>query len=263
MEISTRNALGKGKFILSTGRRAIGLIIISLLRKWMVLTKGSSKISASCQIPKLENIYSSIGLHKRDGLFVEIGGYDGESFSNTSFLADQGWRGVYIEPLPENAFFIVCRHWLNNIRVIMAAISKSENFVDLHSMGPLSTSSNATREAFKEISWATDAAKQSVVRRVRGRTLESAFKSASIPDEFDLLVVDVEGLEEEIIDQLASSLYRPSIIVAELEDSHPDFKDFPNLIKSHKRAREKICKLGYSEIYSDEINTIFKREKGE
>ena len=44
------------------------------------------------------------------GTFVEIGAYDGESFSNTSFLADLGWNGLYVEPVPKFAALCRARH---------------------------------------------------------------------------------------------------------------------------------------------------------
>lgn len=55
----------------------------------------------NCQIPHCAAIFEELFGLKRDGFFVEAGAYDGESFSNTSFLADIGWRGVYVEPVVE------------------------------------------------------------------------------------------------------------------------------------------------------------------
>ncbi|KAF2368423.1 Methyltransferase FkbM [Trinorchestia longiramus] len=41
--------------------------------------------------------------HKRNGVFVECGGYDGEFLSNTVFLERfRGWTGLLIEPEPAN-----------------------------------------------------------------------------------------------------------------------------------------------------------------
>jgi len=39
---------------------------------------------------------------KRNGVFVDIGAYDGVTFSNTLMLErDRGWAGICIEPLPD------------------------------------------------------------------------------------------------------------------------------------------------------------------
>jgi len=37
---------------------------------------------------------------KSDGRFLDIGAYDGEVFSNTRMLVEQGWSGVFVEPSP-------------------------------------------------------------------------------------------------------------------------------------------------------------------
>lgn len=36
-----------------------------------------------------------------DGCFIDIGAYDGISFSNTKLFEELGWKGICIEPLPE------------------------------------------------------------------------------------------------------------------------------------------------------------------
>src|SRR5277367_874876 len=39
---------------------------------------------------------------KRGGTFVDVGAYDGETFSNTLFFErHMGWNGLCIEPLPD------------------------------------------------------------------------------------------------------------------------------------------------------------------
>src|ERR1700757_1585285 len=66
------------------------LLQIAVSRKFSTMTKGTSPVSISCQIPNLRDRYESLGLNPHIGYFVEDGAFDGESFSNTSFLADQG-----------------------------------------------------------------------------------------------------------------------------------------------------------------------------
>ena len=40
--------------------------------------------------------------NKRDGIFVEIGAFDGVSLSNTYFFEKElGWQGICVEPIPE------------------------------------------------------------------------------------------------------------------------------------------------------------------
>ena len=58
-------------------------------------------------------MYAFVFGYKENGTFVEIGAYDGESFSNTSGLADIGWTGHYVEPIPAFAAACAARHSAN------------------------------------------------------------------------------------------------------------------------------------------------------
>jgi len=57
--------------------------------------------------------------NKTDGYFIEIGGYDPFTFSNTRKLVELGWSGVYVEPSP------IC---MKNFRTQYDANSKIELF---------------------------------------------------------------------------------------------------------------------------------------
>lgn len=46
----------------------------------------------------LSSIYNFVFGYKTDGLFVEVGAYDGESFSNTSCLAGMLRAGGAVQP---------------------------------------------------------------------------------------------------------------------------------------------------------------------
>lgn len=68
---------------------------------------------SSCQIKPLAEILATHLGYKTTGTFLEIGGFDGESFSNTATLADIGWTGYYIEPIREYADRAAARHARN------------------------------------------------------------------------------------------------------------------------------------------------------
>jgi FkbM family methyltransferase len=53
------------------------------------------------QLGQDEFVYKNYFRGKRDGVFVDVGAYDGKKFSNTLFFEKfLGWNGVCIEPLP-------------------------------------------------------------------------------------------------------------------------------------------------------------------
>ena len=47
----------------------------------------------------LNKIYYDIFGKKTDGFFVEVGAFDGLSWSNTNCLVKNNWSGIYIEPV--------------------------------------------------------------------------------------------------------------------------------------------------------------------
>src|SRR5262245_48523352 len=117
------------------------LLQIAVSRKFSTMTQGTSPVPISCQIPNLRERYESFGLSPHTGYFVEIGAFDGESFSNTSFLADQGWSGLYVEPVPTFCSQIKLRHLfnLNRVSIENSAMAETAGVSDLHLMGTLST----------------------------------------------------------------------------------------------------------------------------
>ena len=44
------------------------------------------------------------------GTFLDIGAFDGKTFSNTKRLSDLGWRGVLVEPAPKPFFALIETH---------------------------------------------------------------------------------------------------------------------------------------------------------
>ena len=70
-------------------------------------------VANTCQVPhfgSLPDLYKFVFGYREQGLFVEVGAFDGESFSNTSGLADVGWTGHYLEPIPDYAAACARRH---------------------------------------------------------------------------------------------------------------------------------------------------------
>ena len=64
---------------------------------------GFFRSSPSCQIDNISELYEVFLTTKLDGVFVEVGAFDGYTFSNTWGLAQRGWRGIYVEPIPKYA----------------------------------------------------------------------------------------------------------------------------------------------------------------
>lgn len=213
------------------------------------------QISNSCQIQNLHLIYSKYFGYPSKGTFVEVGAYDGESFSNTSCLADSGWKGIYVEPVSDYCLKCSDRHKNNNVEVINCAISSEESEVEIYIGNALSTLDVEHVKIFSEIPWARE--QKFIKDKVNAIRLDTLLSKYNVKPCFDLLVVDVEGREEDVFFSFDLNHWQPKMIIVELVDGHNSFQKYDNCTSSHKNLRKFIIDSGYCEIYKDEINTIF------
>jgi FkbM family methyltransferase len=211
----------------------------------------------TCQIPEIGEKYEELFGCRSMGTFVEVGAYDGVSFSNTSFLADLGWRGIYFEPVPEFAALCALRHIGNHVAVMPYAVGARPAQVDLHLGGTLTTTSARQVEVYNQIPWAQGNHIGAVISVPQLR-LDFALDLAKYPHDFDLLVVDVEGAEAAVFEGL-DSRWRPRVMIVEIEDEHPDLAKFEDVRERAVALRQTIASRGYKEFYRDAINTIFTR----
>jgi FkbM family methyltransferase len=213
---------------------------------------------ADCQVRGLDAIYNAAFGHLRRGVFVEVGAYDGQFVSNTCFLADLGWRGVYVEPIPEFAAACVKRHQRNpDVTVVNSAVGKEPGTTELHLAGALSTGNENFFSAYRNISWAKGLLSH---RKVTAPvvTLDGLLDEHKVPNGFELLVVDVEGGEPDVFANFDLARWKPKLLIVELEDRHPDFIEKESIREPIVELRKYILKAGYVEVYTDIVNTVFR-----
>lgn len=212
-------------------------------------------LSPTCQIPDLDQIYLKyFGLKK--GTFVEVGAFDGESVSNTSCLADAGWKGFYIEPVKEHFEQCVNRHKNNKkIKVSNYAIGTEVGYKPVYCSGIVSTLDKEQADIVSSMHlFGYPQFTESECKQVR---LDSYMQMADVPKNFELLVVDVEGREEDVFNSFDLSYWKPKMMIIELVDDHSYFQENVKLITSCQKLRKYINSVGYTEVYRDHINTIF------
>lgn len=212
-----------------------------------------------CQIRTLAAIYDEHFGTKTDGYFVEVGAYDGRSFSITAFWADLGWRGLYIEAVPEFAARCVTNHGSANVTVLNVAIGAKEGEAEITIGGPLSTGLASQVAAYQTIKWAKNEFIVPRTVRVRTCTLDTALMDVGILPSIDLLVVDVEGMEDEVFAGFNLTKWNPQVAIVELEDEHPDFCENPIIVDRCVALRRLSAVSGYREVFRDCVNTVFVR----
>jgi FkbM family methyltransferase len=211
----------------------------------------------TCQIPNLNQIYQFYFPGKYEGFFVEVGAFDGETYSNTSHLADSGWSGIYIEPIQNHYLKCVDRHKDNEVKVLNCSVGSEEKEVSLYVggfAGELTTANLQQLEIYSNTWWSSNY--NFIEEKCNQVRLDTILTEENVKD-IDILVVDVEGNEKDIFDSFDLNIWTPKMMIIELVDENVDYVEYTERIDECVGLRKTLENFGYSEIYRDNINTIF------
>lgn len=155
-------------------------------------------------------VLSECGL-KRDGFFVEFGGADGISLSNTYLLEKEfGWRGIVAEP---------ARCWHDAIRKNRSCIIeekcvwKSSGTRLVFNETP--TPELSTLAAFEDTDMHSAARKNGSRYEVETISLNDLLRMHDAPRFIDYLSIDTEGSELDILAAIDFDRYRIGVITCE------------------------------------------------
>lgn len=212
----------------------------------------------SCQIPNLSFLFERFVGATVNGFFVEVGAFDGVFASNTWGLAEKGWSGLLIEPIPDFAEKCRLNHKAHpKVTVVEVAIGAPETSeLKLALAGTLTSGNAQSRLQVAQAPWAcgVDFSTEVTVASV---SLDYVLETHGVPVSFDVLVVDVEGLETEVFAGFSLQRYKPKMIIVELLDTHPDLS---SLASSDGDLGIRLAKAGYVVVFKDTINTVFVEE---
>ncbi len=154
----------------------------------------------------IQEILDRLFQQKREGIFVELGGYDGLFQSNTAFLEfERGWTGVLIEPSPVQ--FERCKQNRPKSQCFQYAcvdVSYPEQTVegDFYDSPMASVNANRLTNRPKII--------------VPAKPLSEILTMANITQPIDFLSLDVEGYELNVLKGLDFTLHRPNVLLIEI-----------------------------------------------
>jgi len=146
------------------------------------------------------------------GRFLDIGAFDGKTFSNTLALVERGWGGVLIEPSP-NAFMALSdRHRGNDkLSLIMAAVGLDQSLIQFYnSPDAISTTQDENYEKWKAHAdftgrfWVPQITVEQILNQFGG---------------FDFISIDTEGTSTELFKRFPLAAMRPKCICVE-HDHH-------------------------------------------
>lgn len=206
-----------------------------------------------CQIKNLEEIYLKYFGYKTTGTFVEVGGFDGISWSNTYGLAVIGWRGLVFEP--QKTYYEECvsnyRTYLN-VNIINSCVGNYKGDIELYTGYSLATTKLDVLKDYSDIDWFKGILDENRKETCKIDTLNNMLIEHNISNDFDLLVIDVEGAEYEVLEGINLEVWKPKMIIIEL---HEDNKY--DILKKNNTKILNILNQYYNKIYKDDNNSIF------
>ncbi len=176
-----------------------------------------------------ENIFKT----KKNGIFVEIGAYDGVLYSNSKFFEEQlGWTGICVEPNPEH--FVSLKKNRPRSLCINAAISETPGYARFQKV----QSNTFFVEMLSGLLDKYDPQHLDRINRevaefggsieiidVPCLTLNSILETNNITH-IDYLSIDTEGGELEILKSIDFSRFSISVIEIENNYHSPEFREF-------------------------------------
>jgi|SRR2546430_10095687 len=146
-------------------------------------------------------------LHIPDaGTFVDIGAGDGVHGSNSLYFENLGWHGLCVDADPRNHQRLRQR----SCAVETCAVASNPGVWPFGMYAHKPSWSGLDRHG-------TDYHQVPVACR----TLEDLLQHANI-DQIDVLSIDVEGTELDVWNSFNPHRHRPSIVIIEFDDDHPD-----------------------------------------
>lgn len=188
---------------------------------------------------------------------MEVGAFDGFHWSNTYPLINLGWSGLMFEPAAE--FYQMCRNrYDSNLAIEMeqCAIADFCGTTKLFAGGSMTTIAEELIEGWNKVDWiAQQGIRLDNFTMCDVHTLDCRLAEHAFPHEFDLLSIDAEGVDDKVLRGLDLNVWRPSMIIVEMDVTSNDM----DVLQRVNGMNAHLCRSGYSQIYSDAINSIYWR----
>lgn len=184
---------------------------------------------------------------RRNGVFVDVGAYDGEKFSNSAFFErHMGWQGLCIEPLPAAFAKLAASRNCRCEQVCVADFEGEAEFIESDSgadekmlSGLAATFDPRHVQRLSRVATATSA------RVVPVRRLSALLEQHALYD-IDYCSIDTEGAELPILAELDLERFR--IRVFTIENNYDD-----------ERIPQLMARKGYEFVAKLEQDYVFKR----
>jgi FkbM family methyltransferase len=207
----------------------------------------------------LHQILFKILGYKTDGFFIEIGANDGKTGSFTYNLSKIGWSGLYFEPIPR--LYNLCKenHKDNtNVKIINIGIGNKKEQLQIIDADTLSTLDDNTLNLYQNTDWTKNNFKDLNKINVNIDTLNNLLDlNFDNNINIDLLIIDVEGFEQKVLEGFTINKYNPKIIIIEIADQHPTFINNKDCMDKYKFIRSYLKLNNYLLLVNDIVDNVY------
>jgi len=218
---------------------------------FLISTVIATDVPYQSQYDQDKFIHENFFPEKKGGVFVEIGAYDGKTFSNTYFFEKKlGWKGLCIEPNPQafsrlkDARDAMCIHGCISEKPGTVKFLQLSGYCEMLS-GIQNKYDPAHEKRIETELKSHGGAKQEI--EVPAFTLNDLALEYKI-DRIDYLSIDTEGGEWDILNSINFDLL--DIDVISIENNYGNFK-----------IREFLGSKGYVLIKTLESDEIYKKKR--
>lgn len=145
--------------------------------------------------------------------FVDIGAYDGVTFSNTFHFYEREWKGINLEPHPDN-YALLCQNQPHAVNLMFAAGATHEYESQIWTAPGKSVVTGYALPDWYVASEVPNGRAGLVPMTVNRITLTTVLEQARI-ETVDLLSLDVDGTELDVLRGLDLSRWRPRLMIIE------------------------------------------------
>lgn len=198
--------------------------------------QSSYNITDTCQIENLGKLFEALpkpfGVFDPNyrGRFVEVGAFDGKTYSNIWQFAESQWPGIMIEPMPANLELLRKEH-KDRPWVIVEPVACDDH----EGLLPMFFEREGSREAKAgELTF-----------QIPCMRLDDILTKHNWEPDWDILVIDVETHEQPVLRGFDLAKWRPKVAIVEAYDWQREW-----IIKRFE---------GYRVYYADGLNVIFTR----
>lgn len=192
--------------------------------------------------------------------FIDIGANDGFTSSNTFLFALRGAKGICLEPVTSIFRRLQVLYLLNpRITCLNFGISSVDADAEMVTSGLLSYLPDTQDPGHRElVSGCFDASMKKVKTHLV--TFSTLAKTTAVPQETDLLSIDVEGHELHVLRSIDFDVYRFRLIVIETHTfdkngeslwTHRDLAEIEDLLRRN----------GYDIVFRSSVNTFYMRSQ--